>query len=349
MSGVDVGDRDFGNFKKISLSGTKYRDLTNNGLSGDDTPLGGVTINLFKDMNGNDMLDGGDGAAIATTITAPGTGAYSFGGLTPGTYFVREVAPAGYLQTAGDYTVMAMSGVDVSKLDFANFKREEKLGSISGRKVEDKCGDGITMDDKPLGGVTIKLFKDMNNDGMLTGADGMAIASTVTAPMTGAYSFTNLALGTYFVQEVVPSGYVHTTPITLTVTLTAGMLNATKKDFANFKLIDICGMKFHDKDGDGKKDYNEPGLKGWTIFLDSNCNGKLDKGERYTTTDDCGNYCFQDLGPGKYRVREVQKAGWQQTTKDPADIKAVSGCDVKGVNFGNDDKNDCKNDKDSHS
>ena len=45
------------------IEGKKVTDLTGNGLSADDTPLGGVTISLFKDANGNDTLDGPDGAA----------------------------------------------------------------------------------------------------------------------------------------------------------------------------------------------------------------------------------------------------------------------------------------------
>jgi subtilisin-like proprotein convertase family protein len=38
----------------------------------------------------------------------------------------------------------------------------------------------------------------------------------------------------------------------------------------------IGGQKFNDLDGDGEKDGGEPGLEGWTIFLDGNNNGHLD-------------------------------------------------------------------------
>jgi hypothetical protein len=42
----------------------------------------------------------------------------------------------------------------------------------------------------------------------------------------------------------------------------------------------------------------EPGLPGWTIYIDDNGNNRRDLGERFTTTDDCGNYSFTNLAPG---------------------------------------------------
>ena len=44
------------------------------------------------------------------------------------------------------------------------------------------------------------------------------------------------------------------------------------------------GVKFHDLDADGVKDAEEPGLGGWTIFLDANANGIFDAGELSTLT-----------------------------------------------------------------
>ena len=48
-------------------------------------------------------------------------------------------------------------------------------------------------------------------------------------------------------------------------------------DFGNHALPgSIHGQKWHDLNGDGVKDPGEPGLQGWTIFLDENGNGLLD-------------------------------------------------------------------------
>jgi hypothetical protein len=47
--------RDFGDFARVTISGRKYNDLDNNGNdnSGSEPGLGGVTIKLFRDANGN--------------------------------------------------------------------------------------------------------------------------------------------------------------------------------------------------------------------------------------------------------------------------------------------------------
>src|SRR5436190_17976109 len=54
----------------------------------------------------------------------------------------------------------------------------------------------------------------------------------------------------------------------------------------------ISGTKFVDSNGDGERQAGEPGLAGITVFLEGNCNDRLDKGERHTTTNADGNYVF---------------------------------------------------------
>jgi hypothetical protein len=112
---------------------------------------------------------------------------------------------------------------------------DQTTGQISGHKFLDKCGNGLTPDDTPLGGVTIQLFSDKDGNGKFNPLlDGPPIATTTTADGTGAYSFTNLQPGTYFVSEVVPPGYKETAPTSkyFTVVVTAGS-NTTDLDFAN--------------------------------------------------------------------------------------------------------------------
>jgi hypothetical protein len=84
----------------------------------------------------------------------------------------------------------------------------------------------------------------------------------------------------------------------------------------------------------------EPGLPNWTIYLDTDNNGKLDPGEPYTTTDVNGRYGFVNLQPGTYTVAEVQQSGW--TEKGPAPVPPgtysqtlVAGQVATGLDFGN--------------
>jgi hypothetical protein len=109
-----------------SISGRTLEDETGNGLSPDDTALGGVTVYLYRDANGNGVLDSGDGAAIASTLSNA-TGAYSFNNLPLDNYFVREVVPTNYIRTApalsDNYGVTISAAGTLSGFDFDNFKK----------------------------------------------------------------------------------------------------------------------------------------------------------------------------------------------------------------------------------
>jgi hypothetical protein len=82
----------------------------------------------------------------------------------------------------------------------------------------------------------------------------------------------------------------------------------------------IQGMKWNDLDGDGLRDGGEPGLAGWTIYIDQNENGALDDGELSTTTASDGSYSFAILTPGHYIVAELQQPGWEQTAPSVASL-----------------------------
>ncbi|HEX4797394.1 MAG TPA: SdrD B-like domain-containing protein [Humisphaera sp.] len=195
----------------VIISGTKYSDLTGLGLSPDDTPLGGVTINLYSDANNSGALDVTDPlVGTTTTSNAAGhVGQYSFSVSAAGTYFVQEVVPAGYIETApvssAPYTIVVTAtdlttGNTYGKNDFDNYK----IPYIKGNKFEDITGNGFSSDDTALGGVKILLYKDSNKDGVLTAADAL-YATTTTSAVDGSFSFSKMPVGKYFVTEQLPS------------------------------------------------------------------------------------------------------------------------------------------------
>jgi len=61
---------------------------------------------------------------------------------------------------------------------------------------------------------------------------------------------------------------------------------------ANVVDFKITGHKFEDRNANGKLDAGEPGIAGWTFYLDANDNGQLDAGETTTQTDANGDYAF---------------------------------------------------------
>ena len=75
----------------------------------------------------------------------------------------------------------------------------------------------------------------------------------------------------------------------------------------------LMGTAWHDLDGDGEREANEPALAKWTVFLDANKNGARDKGETAATTDANGVYRFADLAVGTYTVSQVLPLGWSNT------------------------------------
>ena len=76
----------------------------------------------------------------------------------------------------------------------------------------------------------------------------------------------------------------------------------------------ISGTVFSDYDSDGTQDAGEPGLAGWTVYIDANDNNIPDTAELKRTTDANGFYEFAGLtAPATYNVREVLKNGYQQT------------------------------------
>ncbi len=152
----------------------------------------------------------------------------------------------------------------------------------------------------------------------------------------GNYSFVDLAPGTYTVSEVLQTGWKQTAPTPIppgNYSITLGEAqDVTGKDFGNFQLGKISGMKFNDLNGNGVND-SEPALSGWTISL-KNPDGTIST----TTTATDGTYSFTGLTAGTYTISEVLLTGWVQTFPAPPgtySVPVTSGTDSKNNDFGN--------------
>ena len=307
----------FLNSQTAQITGRKFNDLNGDGSGSGDPGLSGWTI--FLDTNLNGVLDAGE-----TSTVTNGSGAYSFSNLTPGTYSIREVLQPGWVQTVSPSPVTLISGSSISGQDFGNFQ----LISVGGLKFQDMNGNGSQEGgDAGLGGWTI--FNDANNNGILDAGE----SSTITAA-NGSYSLTGLGPGTIRIREVVSNPWIQTTPNPTAFTATSGS-NRTGVNFGNFQRFSISGVKFNDLNGGGTRDPLDPGLSGWTIYIDANSNSVFDAGETFTTTAADGSYSFANLGPGTYRIREVNQNGWIQTSTNPGNIVGSSGTNVTNTNFGN--------------
>jgi hypothetical protein len=119
-----------------TISGKVLQDVTGNGNSADDIGMSGVTVNLVRDVNNNGILDLADGAPIASTTSASGSGAYSFSGLAAGRYFIREVTPSNAVRTgpavSAGYSVIASGSNTYSGKNFDNYVKTFDRNAVSG-------------------------------------------------------------------------------------------------------------------------------------------------------------------------------------------------------------------------
>jgi hypothetical protein len=270
------------------------------------------------------------GYASFTITTTGGTGSVTIPNLAPGTYHVTETVPSGWTKTDDQCSTVTVAAGGPTECTITNTKNP-KLGEIRGVVYEDWDGDSKPFEwkwEERLSGWTVYI--DSNNNNQLDSGEPTAVTNWL-----GEYRFKNLTANTYTVRVVEKNGWIPTYPSTNSasdeykVVLAAGQI-AKNKDFGSFKQGSISGMKFNDKNGNGRKDPGEPGLQGWVI--------QLKKGNTVlatTVTDSQGKYSFPNLGPGTYTVREVQQNGWVQKTPNPSAIKITSGKDAKNKNFGN--------------
>jgi hypothetical protein len=263
----------------------------------------------------------GDTWVQAGSATTDATGFYNITGLDEGTYRVYETQKMGWLQqypdTAEGYHAVTLSYGHQGQADvnFGNYDDGLPNGSgeVSGMKYHDLDDDHHKDTAEPgLPGWTIYL--ERQEDG---GSTWYEVGRTVT-DANGNYGFGGLIDGHYRTYEVEQPGWRRTYPTDSggwqNFVVNKGRVQGpdTKRDFGNFRLTMLEGVKYHDQNANHVFDYGEPPLAGWTIVLFRKVSGNwVEYGQ--TTTGSDGLYRFLEVPYGEYRVAEVQQPNWNQT------------------------------------
>ncbi len=310
---VNIGIVAFG-----AITGTVYDDANANGAR-DSGEVAAVGKTVFIDINENGSLTTGEPTSLTDS-----NGTYVFTDLPAGSYKVRLIVPTDSTQTTTNPAPTSVSvGPAVTGVDFGLFVK----GSISGTVFNDTNGNGI-RDSGESGFSGKTVFLDTNSNGALNAGEPSMVTDS-----QGAYSFTNMAAGSYRVRVVVATGTTQTTlnPSVINITSNASVSGA---DFGLFTQAQISGTVYNDVNANGVKDTGDAGIVNRTVFLDTNNNGALDAGEPNSTTLGTGGFSFNNLAPGNYRVRIVVPTTSLQTTANLGVITATSGLVSSGNEIG---------------
>ncbi|MDO9043062.1 MAG: SdrD B-like domain-containing protein, partial [Desulfocapsaceae bacterium] len=323
LSGSDNLDQNFGFVPRSAEAGT-----------------GAVGDTIFLDRDADNTVDPGEGmegvrvylkndigtVILATTFTNK-NGRYFFGGLTAWTYTVAvdtSTLPAGLTNTVdpdggtvstSSVTILA-AGIDMIQ-DFGY--RAATPGTIGNLAWKDRNADGVydangldnilgnADDETPLAGVSIELYRDLDNDLLIDFNEPLIAVTTTDAG--GAYQFSQLPAGRYNVKvsdtSNVLEGFWHSLG-------TAGTNNNSQADYYGVNLTAGAAIVVADFGY-----YYQPGSTGNRVWKDEDVNGLYDGGTdsaianvsvnlaiQYpngttttikTLTDGNGSYLFQNL------------------------------------------------------
>lgn len=289
-----------------TLSGQIYFDDNYSGVrDGQEAYASGLAVTL--------MNEGGEVLARARTNAQ---GAYTFEGLTPGSYRVGLAAKNGYVFTkAGEgnhFTSVSDEGEGVSEV--LALAMGENLAGIDGGLI------------RP-GRISGQIFSDDNDNGLQDGEEGGLSGVVVTlvnaqdgteafrlvTEASGRYSFNRVMPGTYYVHYTLPEGAAFANPVSGGSALKGEGLQAASDIFrfktaesremplgGGVRLAALAGTVFEDLNGSGAQEAGEPPLAGARIRV----------GNQEAVTGADGGFTLAGIRPAAYTLEIACPAGY---------------------------------------
>ena len=274
---VKVGNNADGNFYNKDIKG----NIEGVKVGESDEPLSGAVIGLFSDGESEFTAEN----ALAA-VTTEKDGKFIFKDIVYGKYIVAEIeSPEGYILTEKTFPVSVSTDNEVITVKISN---EKIKGNIEGIKVGES--------DEPLSGAVIGLFADGESD--LTNRNALG---TVTTDENGKFVFENVEYGKYIIAEIQPpEGYILTNQIYPVEISQNTQISIT---IVNVKIKGIVEIEKYDSITDEKLSDAE-----FTVFTDTNGNGKFDEGEQYGVLEEVetGLYRLENIPYGSYFLKETK-------------------------------------------
>jgi len=313
-------NNDFGyqNTNLFDISGTIFYDTDSDGtyeINGDDGDAGTTVDNEYGLSSVTVELQDGSGNVIATTIAA-GDGTYSFPDLPDGNYTVvvtdTNLVLSGYEATSGlDYRNISLAGADVTDVDFG-YVDDPLTASIGDFVWLDGDGDGIQdPDELGLSSVSLNLYEDTNNNGVLDIGTGDTLITSETTDANGFYRFDSLSSGNYFVDIIeadVPSNLTATTFVSGISSL-VGLSEGEIIEDIDFGFAPdtgtgvLSGLVWSDDDSNGIANAGEVGIGDGSTIVTITVTDINNPVTTYTTeSDPDGSWIVTNLPPGDYAV-----------------------------------------------
>jgi hypothetical protein len=310
---------DFGNWKPAIVSGIKYTDIDGSGRRNEGEPtVEGVHIEL-RDLSGK----------VVQHTQTDGDGIYTFEGIAPGHYAVRETSNINTLQSqpgpqeGGFYYIVAISGSTHPDKDFGNYVPVSINGTVS--EVVGKVDDGSTEEHDP----TVRDFRQlkvqlerMGPDGNITPAKVAYEPIVLSLDEEGFFEARMLRPGNWKVQVLLADYWSATSPNPVDVFIPSG--GSATIDFTVFfdtyaapelPLSSITGNVYRNTTTDHLYDKaTDVMVAGQTVRL-SGTSGRGAGVDRTTTTGNDGSYRFVELPAGEYvvslaGVADTLRQGW---------------------------------------
>ena len=212
--------------------------------------------------------------------------------------------------------------------------------TIAGKLYNDADASFNSSDSEaPYAGVTVALLKK----------DGTPVLDKDGNPMTavtdaeGKYSFVGLPLGEYTVSVVDPTSgplagtkpteaYTGRYKTTADVTIAEATGSVIDVNFGFVKPASVGDKVWMDVNRDGIQDADEPAMPGVTVTLTRADGSAVTDASgnpvAAVTTDANGQYKFENLLPGDYKVTFTNPAGYEATVSDAGDDR---GADSNGT------------------